>query len=110
MNSMKKDAGKVSKKMIQPLADRILVKPFDASALETTLSGIIIPDTVSKEKPEQGKVLAVGPGKYEDGKIVPVRVSVGDTVLFSKYGYDEVKVDGDELYILKEDSILAIIK
>ncbi len=108
---MKKEAEKTRKMQVLPLADRILVKPFDSADLaEKTASGIIIPDTVSKEKPEQGKVLAVGPGRYEDGKVVPPRVKVGDRVIFSKYGFDEIKVDGEELYILKEDSILAVIK
>jgi len=73
-------------------------------------SGIIIPDTVSKEKPEQGKVVAVGGGKYEDGKLLPMSVKVGDKIVFSKYGYDEVKINEEEYYILSESSILAIIK
>lgn len=98
-------------KKILPLGDRVLVKPIDADELATkTDSGIIIPDTVSKEKPEQGKVLAVGEGKYEDGKLIKPRVKEGDRVLFSKYGYDEVKVDNEELFIIKEENILAIIK
>lgn len=93
---------------IVPLGDRVLLKP--ASKDETMVSGIIIPDTVSKEKPEQGVVVAVGEGAYKDGKIVPPRVAVGDTVVFSKYGYDELKIDGEEYFVLREDSILAIIK
>ena len=97
--------------IIIPLQDRILVKPFSSSDLsEKNQYGIIIPDTVDKEKPEQGEVLAVGEGKYEDGKLIPVRIKVGDRVLFSKYGFDEVKVEGEELYILKEESILAVIR
>lgn len=73
--------------------------------------GIIIPDTVDKEKPEQGIVVAVGPGKRgDDGKLVPIAVSVGDKVLFSKYGYDEVKVGGKEYCILAEQNILAVLK
>lgn len=96
---------------IVPLGDRVLIKPFLDSDLETKNDfGIIIPDTVSKERPEQGKIIAVGDGRYEDGKLVPLKVKVGDKVIFSKYGFDEVKVGGDELYILKEDSILAVIK
>jgi len=96
---------------IVPLQDRILVKPFSSSDLsKKNQYGIIIPDTVDKEKPEQGEVLAVGEGKYEDGKLIPIRIKVGDRVLFSKYGFDEVKVEEEELYILKEESILAIIK
>ncbi|TSC67542.1 MAG: chaperonin GroES [Parcubacteria group bacterium Gr01-1014_73] len=98
-------------KKIFPLGDRVLIKPIATDELATkTNSGIIIPDTVSKEKPEQGKVLAVGEGRYEDGKLIKPRVKEGDRVLFSKYGYDEVKVDDEELFIIKEENILAIIK
>ncbi len=96
---------------IQPLGDRILIKPFSVAEVEKKNDfGIIIPETVSKEQPEQGKVLAVGEGRYQDGAFVPMKVKVGDTVIFSKYGFDEVKADGDTLYILREDSILAIVK
>lgn len=94
---------------VKPLGDRVLVKPVSPSDKKTD-SGIIIPDTVDKEKPEQGKIVAVGEGRYEDGKIIPVRVKVGDRVMFSKYGYDEIKVEGEEYFIIKEDNILAIIK
>ncbi|HEY4496232.1 MAG TPA: co-chaperone GroES [Candidatus Paceibacterota bacterium] len=98
-------------KKIIPLGDRVLIKPIVTDELsQKTDSGIIIPDTVSKEKPEQGKVIAVGEGRYEDGKLVKPRVKEGDRVLFSKYGYDEVKVDDEELFIIKEENILAIIK
>lgn len=93
---------------ISPLADRVVVKP--ASKEEVSASGIIIPDTASREKPERGTVVAAGPGKYDDGALVPMTVKVGDQVLFSKYGYDEVKVDGEEYLILAESSILAVIK
>ena len=94
---------------IKPLADRVVVSPLDGKDT-TTASGIIIPDTVSKEKPEQGLVIAVGEGRLtDDGKRVPIEVKVGDTVLFSKYGPDEVTVDGEEYYVLGESSILAII-
>jgi chaperonin GroES len=95
---------------IIPLGDRILLKPFSEEETKTTASGIIIPDTVSKEKPEQGKVIAVGDGKWEDGKKVPMSVKVGDKVVFSRYGYEEVKYEGVEYYILKEENILAVIK
>lgn len=96
---------------VLPLGDRVLVKPLSVDEQSVRrASGIIIPETVDRERPEQGKVIAVGPGKYEDGKLIPVRVRVGDTVVFSKYGYDEVKIDGTEYFILKEDSLLAIIK
>lgn len=94
---------------IQPLGDRVVVAPAEKEE-KVSVSGIIIPDTVDKEKPAKGKVVAVGPGKYDDGELVPMQVKVGQTVLFSKYGYDEVKVDGKEYYILSESQILAVIK
>ena len=92
------------------MGDRILVKPEEGGD-QKTASGIIIPDTAHKEKPERGEVIAVGSGKRnDDGKLVPVSVKVGDTVMFSKYGYDEVKIDDEEYYIVAESNILAIIK
>lgn len=93
---------------INPLGDRVVVKPIEKEE-KVSASGIIIPDTVNKEKPMKGKVIAVGPGKYDDGAIIPMQVKVGQTVLFSKYGYDEVKVDGVEYYILAETQVLAVI-
>jgi len=98
---------KADKLSIQPLADRVVVKP--ASREETSASGIIIPDSANREKPERGTVVAVGNGRYEDGDLIPMTVKVGDTVLFSKYGFDEVKIDGEEYFILAESSVLAII-
>lgn len=98
---------------IKPLADRCVVRPLtDEEAGTVSLSGIIIPDTVNKEKPGQGIVLAVGAGKWdEDGeKRIAMEVKVGDKVVFSKYGYDEIKVNDTEYYIVGESSILAIIK
>ena len=96
---------------IMPLGDRVLIKPLTQEEIsKKTSSGIIIPETIDKEKPEQGKVVAVGEGRYVDGKVVPIKVSVDDRVLFSKYAYDDVKIDGEEFYILKEENILAIIK
>lgn len=96
-----------NKAAVSPLGDRVLLKPL---APETVTSfGIIIPDT-AKEKPEQGTVVAVGPGKRtDDGKLVPVSVKVGERVMFSKYGYDEVKVDGVEYYLVSEANILAVL-
>ena len=93
---------------LQPLDDRIVVKPGESE--ETTASGLVIPDT-AKEKPQQGEVLAVGPGKRSEqsGEIIPIGVSVGDTVLYSKYGGTEVKVEGDEYLILSARDVLAII-
>ena len=95
--------------MIKPLADRVLVRP-NLNAEEKSQSGFIIPDTARKEKPERGEVLAVGPGKSDEhGKAMGMQVKVGDIVIFSKYGYDEVKVNNEDLYILSEASILAVI-
>ncbi|MCX6787402.1 MAG: co-chaperone GroES [Candidatus Kaiserbacteria bacterium] len=94
---------------LKPLGDRVVVKPSDKEGEKKLASGIIIPETVDKEKPMKGKVVAVGSGKYEDGERVPMQVKVGETVLFSKYGYDEVKIEGQEYYILSESSILAIV-
>ena len=95
---------------VRPLGDRVLIRPFDENELETkTDSGIILPDTVEKDRPEQGEVVSVGEGKYEDGAYIPMKVSKGDKVVFSKFGYDEVTVEGEEYYIIKEDSILAVI-
>lgn len=92
---------------IKPLGDRILVKP--SAVDEVSASGIIIPDTAKQEAPSRGSVVAVGAGKYQDGDLIPMTTKVGDTVLFSKYGYDEVKVDGVDYYILSESNVLAII-
>lgn len=93
---------------IAPLADRIVVLPHKKEEA-ASISGIIIPDSANKEKPMKGKVMAVGPGRYDDGDLLPMGVKVGQTVLFSKYGYDEVKVDGTEYYILPESQVLAIL-
>lgn len=108
---MKEKKGSKKEPNIIPLGDKVLVKPTEVEDKKSP-SGIIIPDTLSKEKPEQGKVIAVGNGKWnEDGdERIPLSVKVGDTVLFSKYGFDEVKIDDEEYYILSESSILAIIK
>jgi chaperonin GroES len=97
---------------IKPLSDRVVVRRLtDEETGTKSASGIIIPDTVSKEKPEQGMVVAVGEGKWdEDGeKRIPMDVKVGDRIVFSKYGYDEVKIGGEELYIVSASSILGII-
>lgn len=106
---MKKQNSNPKSGKIQPLGDRVLIKPISADEKKTA-SGIIIPDTIDKEKPEQGVVIAVGAGKYDDGKLIPVAVKKGQKVVFSKYGYDEVKIDGDEYYILEEKNILAVIE
>ena len=107
---MKKAQKKVSKISFRPASDRVLVKPQEAEP-EKTVSGIIIPDTAEKEKPERGIVVAVGPGKVgDDNEIIPVSVKVGDKVMFSKYGFDEVTVDDVEYYIISESGILGTFK
>jgi chaperonin GroES len=94
---------------IKPLSDHILIEPVKEE--EKTKAGIFLPDTASKEKSEEGKVVAVGPGKKtDDGKIVMMSVKVGDKVLFQKYGPSEIKVDGKEYLIATESDILAIIE
>ena len=119
MKKKKQKAAKPSKKVtttspkgmgpLSPLGDRVIVRPLSADELgTTTASGIIIPDT-AKEKPEQGTVIAVGPGKWEEGKRVPVGVSVGERVMFSKYGFDEIKIKGVTYYVIGEANILAVI-
>ena len=90
---------------LQPLADRVLVKPIEKE--EKTKSGIYLPDT-AKEKPQEGEVMAVGPGKVTDeGKRIPMDLKVGDRVIYAKYGGTEIKVDDEELIILRESDILA---
>jgi chaperonin GroES len=94
---------------IKPLADHILIEPIKEE--EKTKGGILLPETAEKERPEQGKVIAVGPGKKtEDGKIIPLSVQPGQKVLFTKYGPNEIKVDDKEFLIAKEEDILAIIE
>ena len=96
---------------ISPLGNRVLIRPFTKEELSKKNSfGIILPEADSKEKSEQGLVLAVGPGEYQEGKLVPIGVKIGDKVVFSKYGYEEVKVGTEELYLIKEDSILAVLR
>lgn len=97
---------------IRPLGDRVLIEPLsDEERHGKTKSGIIIPDTVNKERPEEGKVISVGEGKrMDDGTLVAPSVKKGDRVIFSKYGPDEIKVDGKEYLIVSESNILAIIE
>ena len=94
---------------LKPLDDRIVVLPNEAE--QTTASGLVIPDT-AKEKPQQGEVLAVGPGKRAEstGELIVLDVKVGDTVLYSKYGGTEVTIDGDDLLILTSRDVLAIVE
>ena len=92
----------------RPLHDRVVVRRIDAE--EKTAGGIIIPDT-AKEKPQEGEVLAVGPGvRDKDGTLVPLDVNAGDRILFAKWGGTDIKIDGEELLILKENDILGVIE
>ena len=93
---------------VRPLHDRIIVQRIEEG--EQRIGGIIIPDT-AKEKPQQGKVVAAGKGKVrDDGKVVPMGVSTGDVILFGKYGGQEIKLDGEELLIMREDEVLGVIE
>jgi chaperonin GroES len=93
---------------LRPLHDRVIVKRIDSET--KTASGIVIPDNAA-EKPDQGEVLAVGPGrKNDEGKVIPLNVAVGDRVLFGKYSGQTVKVEGDELLVMKEDDLFAVIE
>jgi chaperonin GroES len=92
---------------IRPLHDRVIVKRIDEE--EKTKGGIIIPDT-AKEKPQEGRVVAVGPGRNEDGKVIPLGVKAGDKILFGKYSGTEIKLDGEEHLIMREDDILGVIE
>ena len=92
---------------LQPLEDRIVVKPSEGE--EMTASGLVIPDT-AKEKPQEGEVLAVGPGRFEDGTRVPLDVKVGDKVIYSKYGGTEVKYNGEEYLVLSSRDVLAVVE
>lgn len=89
-----------------PLADRVVVRPLEDT--ETMRGGLFIPDT-AKEKPQQGEIIAVGPGRYEEGKRVPMEVKAGDRVLYGKYSGSEVTLDGETVLILRESDVLAII-
>lgn len=91
---------------IAPLADRVVVKALEDT--ETMRGGLYIPDT-AKEKPQQGEIVAVGPGRYEDGKRIPLDVKVGDKVLYGKYSGTEVSVDNEQYLILRESDVLAVI-
>ncbi len=94
---------------LKPLGDRLIVKALDEE--QTTASGIVLPDT-AKEKPQKGEVIAVGDGRYDDEgeKRIPLDVTTGDTVLYSKYGGTEIKVDGEDLLVLRESDVLAKVE
>jgi chaperonin GroES len=89
---------------LQPLGDRIVVEVVEEE--QTTASGIVLPDT-AKEKPQRGRVLAVGKGRYEDGKLIPLDVAVDDEIVFSKYGGTEITLEGEDVLILRESDVLA---
>jgi chaperonin GroES len=94
---------------LRPLGDHVIVKPLKEN--ETTKSGIVLPDTVDKEKPEKGEVIAIGPGKLmENGQRSPMSVKVGDKVVFKKYSPDEIKVDDEEVLVLNESDIIAVLE
>lgn len=96
---------------IKPLADRVVIEIHKDEKGSKTKAGIYLPETVDKERPEQGKVVAVGPGKFSDeGKRIPLNVKRGDIVLFTKYGPNEIKVDGKEYLIAREEDILAVLE
>ena len=109
VNRSAKPAAKRDAFAVTPLGDRIIVKPVDSSE-ERTASGFIIPDSAKKEKPGKGTVVAVGEGRRNDrGDLVPLRVRIGDVVMFSKYGFDEITIGDSEYYVVSEPSILAIL-
>jgi chaperonin GroES len=93
---------------IRPLSDRIVVEPMEAET--TTMGGIVIPDTSDKDKPIQGTVIAVGNGKYIDGQIVPLQVKAGDRVVFGKYAGTNVKLDGDEFLVMREEDVMGVVE
>ena len=96
---------------IKPLGDRVLLEPLSDTKEGKLKSGLYLPETASKERPEKGKVIAVGAGKIDDnGKLRPINVKKGDIVLFTKYGPNEVKIDGKEYLIAREEDIIAIIE
>lgn len=99
-------AAKTAAQKVAPLSDRVVVKATEET--ETMRGGLYIPDT-AKEKPQQGEVIAVGPGRTEDGKRVPMEVKAGDKVLYGKYSGTEVTIEGEQLLILRESDILAIV-
>src|SRR4029079_3682592 len=98
----------LSKKKIRPLSDRIVVQPREAET--TTAGGIVIPDTADKDKPIQGTVIAIGTGKYIDGKLQPLQVKVGDTILFGKYAGTNVKLDNAEYLVMREEDVMGVIE
>ena len=93
---------------IRPLSDRIVVEPKEAET--TTKGGIVLPGTADKEKPMEGKVLAIGNGKYIDGKLQPLQVKVGDRILFGKYSGTNIKFDDKELLVMREEDVMRVLE
>ena len=108
--SLQKNIRTMPTAKIFPLGSRVLVEPEEKLTKEKTDLGIYIPESSDKERPEQGRVIALGEGSWVEGKLVPVSVKIGDKVIFSKYGYDEIKIDEKKYFLIKEENILAIIK
>jgi chaperonin GroES len=93
---------------IRPLADRVVVKPFDVET--TTAGGILIPETADKDKPIRGTIMAIGTGRFVDGKIQPLQVKVGDKVLFGKYAGTNIKLDTQEYLVMREEDIMGVLE
>lgn len=106
-NNKTKSVSKARTPGVRPLGDRVLIRPSKEE--EKRVGALILPVTGEREKPDTGTVVAVGDGKLVDGKLLPLSVKIGDKVMFSKYSYDELKLDGEEFYIIKEDNIFAVI-
>ncbi len=100
----------MEKKSIVPLGDRVLVRPLTENESGKTVSGIYLPDAARKEKSGEGEIIAVGAGRYENGVLIPMNVKVGDKVFFSKYAYEEIKLNGEDYYIFKLENLLAVVK
>lgn len=99
---------KKTTKRIRPLSDRIVVQPREVET--TTAGGIVIPDTADKDKPIQGTVIAIGNGKYYDGKLQPLQVKVGDTILFGKYAGTNIKLDEEEFLVMREEDVMGVLE
>ncbi|MHB1330635.1 MAG: co-chaperone GroES [Minisyncoccota bacterium] len=114
---MKKKPKHVFKKKLlttfemQPIGDRVLIRPFkEADEKIVGKIKIIMPESVSNQKTDRGEVIAIGEGRIVDGKLIPLNINVGDTVVYNKYSYDEVQLRGEELYLIKWENLLAVIK
>jgi len=107
VSKSKKPASIEKKEGVQPLGDRVLVRPLREE--EKKIGALIIPVSGEKQAPDTGTVLAVGKGRYVEGRLIPMQIHAGDKVMFSKYSYDEIKVDGEDLYIMREENILAVL-